>query len=132
MTHHTHPNEDLLRKGYEAFQKADLDTLRQLFDANIVFHTPGRSPISGDQKGVDEVLGFFGRLVQETGGTFKIEVHDILANDEHGVALFRATGKRKGKTLDQNTVNVFHVRNGKVTEAWGHPEDLYAADEFWS
>ena len=27
-----HPNEDLVRRGYEAFTKGDMETLRELFD----------------------------------------------------------------------------------------------------
>ena len=38
-----HPNVDLLNKGYDAFDKGDLDTVRALFAEDIVFHVPGRS-----------------------------------------------------------------------------------------
>jgi ketosteroid isomerase-like protein len=103
-----HPNEGLLRKGYEAFEKGDLDTLRQQFDPNIIWHSPGRNPLSGDHKGLDEVLAFFGRLLQETDGTFKTEVHDILANDEHGVVLVRNSAKRKGKSLAKRSQRLSH------------------------
>jgi len=27
---------------------------------------------------------------------------------------------------------VFHLRDGKTTEVWLHPADLYALDEFFS
>ena len=127
-----HPNEDLVRRGYEAFSKGDLDTLGQLFADDIVWHAPGRSPIAGDYKGQDQVFQFFGKVAELTGGTFKVEPHDIVGNDEHVVALSKASGQREGKTLDDNTVQVFHVSDGKVTEVWGHAGDQYANDEFWS
>src|SRR2546428_7653130 len=82
-----HPNVELLQKGYDAFEKGDLDTLRELFAADIVFHTTGHSPLAGDYRGQDEVFGFFGKLVELTGGTFKIERHAVLADDEHGAVL---------------------------------------------
>jgi uncharacterized protein len=56
-----HPNEDLIRRGCEAFNKGDAATLRELFDAEIVWHFPGRSVLAGDHRGTDAVLGFFGR-----------------------------------------------------------------------
>jgi hypothetical protein len=31
-----------------------------------------------------------------------------------------------------DTVQVFHVHDGKVSEVWSYPADLYASDEFWS
>ena len=126
-----HPNEELIRKGYEAFGKGDMDTIRGLFAEDIVWHAPGRSQFSGDFQGVDEVLGQFARLFEETNGTFNVEIHDVLANDEHVVVLAVARGERSGKTLEDRGVQVFHVKDGKVTEQWLHSEDQYAADEFF-
>jgi ketosteroid isomerase-like protein len=125
-------NVALVRMGYEAFAAGDLDTLRGLFDDNIIWHVGGRSPLAGDYKGIDEVFGFFAKLVELSGGTFKIDLHAALADDEHSVALTRNTGEREGKRLDDNGVAVYHVAGGKVTEAWFHPGDAYAEDEFWS
>jgi hypothetical protein len=48
------------------------------------------------------------------------------------VALTRASGEREGMTLNDNTVQVLHVKDGKVTESWLHPVDAQAADELWS
>jgi len=127
-----HPNEDLIRRGYEAFASGDVATLNELFADDIVWHTPGRSPISGDQNGKQSVLEFFGRIGEETGGTFKLDIHDVLANDEHVVVLSGSKGERNGKSLDANVVNIFHLKDGKVTEVWGHADDVYAVDEFWS
>lgn len=127
-----HPNEELLRRGFDAFGSGDMATIAGLFADDIAYHFPGRSPLAGDYKGRDEVLAFFAKTMELTGGTFRLETHDILANDEHGVALSRATAQRGGKKLTQNGVDVFHIRDGKVTESWIHPGDQAAADEFWS
>ena len=70
-------------------------------------------------------------MVSRAIGVSKLEVHDLLANDEHGMALVRVTGQMEDKTLDQNVVHVWHVENGKLTEFWSHPLDLYAFDEFF-
>ncbi len=126
-----HPNEDLLRRGYEAFSKGDMQTLDGLFADDIVWHVGGRNQLSGDYRGKEEVFTLFGRWAELSGGTLTIELHDVLANEEHGVALQRATGTREGGTVDDNGVGVYHVRDGKVTEAWFHPGDAYAIDEFW-
>jgi ketosteroid isomerase-like protein len=125
-----HPNEALTRKGYEAFGAGDLDTLRELFDPNVVWHLAGRGPLAGDYRGVDEVFGVFAKTVELTGGTFNLEVHDVLANDEHAVALVVARGQRDGKSLEDRQAHVLHVKDGKVTEFWGHAWDQYAVDDF--
>jgi ketosteroid isomerase-like protein len=129
-----HPNEQRLRDGFEAFSKGDLDTLRNEYLApDIVWHSPGRNQLAGEYKGIDQVMGLFGRLFEMTGGTFRQELHDVLANNEHGVTLAIASAERQGKTLRSNGVLVFNLdKDGKVTEAWLHPEDQYAVDEFFS
>ncbi|MGZ8705319.1 MAG: nuclear transport factor 2 family protein [Aeromicrobium sp.] len=127
-----HPNEDLVRRGFAAFGTGDTATLSELFADDLVWHAGGRSPISGDYKGKAEVLGLFGQLAERAGGTFRIDIHDVLANDEHVVALVKVTAEREGKTLNDNGAQVFHVQGGKVTESWFHPGDQYASDAFWS
>ena len=75
---------------------------------------------------------FGDQLAERAGGTFRLDLHDVLANDEHVVALTNATAQREGKTLNDNGAQVFHVTDGKVSEQWFHPGDQYASDEFWS
>ena len=113
-----HPNEDLIRRGFDAFSKGDMDTLRELFQADIAYHVPGRSSVAGDYHGQDEVLGLFARIFELSGGTYQIELHDAVANDDHAVALFTARGQREGTTLEDRTVLVSHVRDGRFAEIW--------------
>jgi len=82
-----HPNVELSRRGYDAFAKGDLATLSELIADDVTWHVRGVGPLSGDYHGRDEVFAFFGRLAEETAGTFRLDVHDVLANDEHTVAL---------------------------------------------
>ncbi|HEX9695495.1 MAG TPA: nuclear transport factor 2 family protein [Actinomycetota bacterium] len=127
-----HPNEILLRKGYDAFGKGDLETLRAMFAPDVVWHVAGKSALSGSYKGLDEVFGFFAEIVQRSGGTFANEVHDIVAGDAHAIALTTARAEREGRRLHNPGVGIFHIKNGKVTEAWLTSQDQYAADEFWA
>lgn len=127
-----HPNVQRLREGYAAFAKGDLDTVKTLWTDDVVWHVGGNNPLAGDYKGQDEILGFFGKAFELTGGTMKIDVHDILANDEHAVALVTVSAQRDGKTTDMNAVHVFHVRDGKTSEFWGFNEDDRRADDFWA
>jgi hypothetical protein len=127
-----HANEELVRRAYEAFSRGDVDTLRELFADNIVFHQPGRSPVAGDYSGIDQVLGFFGRLAERSGGTFRITLHDVVANDEHAVGLHSAEAEREGRHLHSRVALVLHVRESKITEAWAHVLDLSENDAFWA
>lgn len=126
-----HPNLERARTGYEAFAEGDMDTVSSVMADDIVWHVGGDNQLSGDYRGKEEVLGFFGRLMQETGGTFENEIHDLLANDEHGVAIVESSAKRNGKSISDNAVHVFHMRDGKMTEFWNVPTDQGAWDEFY-
>ena len=79
------------------------------------------------------MLGFFGRLAEETGGTFRLDVHDILANDEHTAVLATLAASRNGKSIEVPVVNVSHNDgNGKITEFWTSTTDPQAALDFWA
>jgi len=126
-----HPNAELFKRGYSAFQQGDLDTVRSLFAPDIVWHVPGKNHLAGDHSGVDNVLALFGRNFAETGGTFKVDVHDILGNDTHGVAIANVSGQREGKSLDDRYTHVVHVKDGKITESWIFTEHQDTVDDFW-
>ena len=114
-----HPNEDLVREVFAAFGRGDIDALRnQYFAGDIRWHVPGRSPVAGDYDGVAQVIELFGRLFELSGGTLRLELHDVLTNDENAVALYTTRAKREGRRLEANEVNTFHMRDGKVTEVW--------------
>src|ERR1700704_3268289 len=65
-----HPNEELVRQGYKAFGEGDMDTLRSLFAPDAVHSATGNSPLAGDYKGVDDILAYYGKLFELSGGTF--------------------------------------------------------------
>jgi ketosteroid isomerase-like protein len=124
------PNEDLLRQGYDAFGRGDMEWLTEHFADDIVWHVPGQNPFAGDHRGKEAIFALFAKQMELTGGSLRLEIHDVLANDEHGVALATATATREGKSLEDRQAHVFHVRGGKVTEFWSHPGDQRAVDEF--
>ena len=128
-----HPNEDLVREAYAAFGRGDMDALRdKFFTQDVRYHVTDRSLLAGDYEGVDQVLQFFARIFEISGGTFSFELHDVLANDEHAVALVTVRGERAGKQLNDNMVQISHLRDGKAYEVWNQATDQYAQDEFWS
>jgi uncharacterized protein len=127
-----HPNEELVRRGYDAFSQGDMDTFRELFAPDIIWHPSTQGPLSGDKRGVDEVLQFFGQTMALADGNFRVEVHDVVGGDDHVVGLHTARGARAGRTMEDRGILVFHVRDGKVTEVWQYLEDQSAVDRFWS
>jgi uncharacterized protein len=130
----THPNEVLLREAFAAFMRGDMEALQtKYFAEDIRYHVSGRSQIAGDYEGVAQVLGLFGRLFELSGGTLRLELHDVVANDEHGVALFKVLAERDGKQLADNEILISHATpDGKAAEIWTQSTDVYNSDQFWS
>ena len=126
-------NVATMRRAYEAFNTGDIETLTELFDETAVWHLPGRSSMATDYQGRDATLAYFGRIGQETGGTFRAELEDLTADDDDRVVgIHRSTGERNGKHLDVGDCIVFQLKDGRITDGREHFEDLYAWDEFWS
>lgn len=125
-----HPNEELLRKGYDAFANMDIETIAGIFAEDVVWHSFGESPFSGDFKGQQEVFGVFAQIPQKTE-SFSQEIHDVLANDDHAVALVKTNVTVNGKSASFDAAHIYHMADGKVTEAWIVPADQAAAAEIW-
>src|SRR3984957_13971653 len=123
-------NAELVRRGYAAFSSGDMATLAELFDETAVWHVPGDSPLSGPKEGRDAILAFFGETMSTSGGTFRVNLDDVVGGEKHTVALHHSHAERNGKVLDQNAVNVFRILDGQVIEVREYSENGGAADEF--
>lgn len=128
-----HPHAMLARKGYEAFSRGDMETLRGLMAADVTYHVPGRHPLAGDFKGQDAIIDFYGRLAREAGGTLEVELRDLLVDGRgHVVAVHRTHAERQGRTFDQAGCYVFRIVGDKITDVDECVEDIDEADDFWS
>jgi ketosteroid isomerase-like protein len=123
---------DAVRRGYDAFAQGDMDTLRTILASDIEWHAPGQGPRSGDFHGIDDVIAEFGRLFQDSGGSFRVEVDEILEGDKSVVVLARASASREGRTLDEAYAHIFQFRGDQVSEAWVVNYDQAATEAFWA
>ena len=128
-----HANEDLVRQGYKAFGEGDMDTLRSLFAPDAVHVATGNNPLSGEYKGVDAILGYYGKLFELSDGTFTAELENVKVDgDDTVVATHRDKGQRGGKTLDQDETLTFTISGGKFTRLVENHSDQASYDAFWS
>ena len=126
-------NADVVRRGYRAFNAADIKALTELFDEKSSWHTPGRSLAAGDRRGRDAVFRQFGRYGDETGGTFKAALQDVFASDDgRVVAIHHNSAQRNGKRLNVGCCIVFQVKDGRIVSGREHFYDLHNWDDFWA
>ncbi len=128
-----HPNVALARESYDALAKGDIDYIRdRLLAEDVVFHVPGRGPLVGDYRGKDEVVRYLTRYTELTGGSIRLEPQEFLSGENHVAALVHARGERGGRVLDDHGMHLFRITNGKISERWSYPQDLYSTDEFFA
>ncbi len=120
-----HPNAILLREVADALEQGDMQKLDGFIADDIVWHMIGQpEPVRG-KEAMRAALG-------EADFTITVKVHDVVANDEHAIALAEATATRGGKTLTYRTAEIHHVRDGKVTERWAYSDDTEAIIDFFA
>jgi len=125
-------NAALVRRGYEAFTAGDMNTLRDLFAEDAVWHVGGTGRLSGDKKGRDAILAYFGQLYERSNGSMRVTVEDVAQGDRYTVRVQLSHAERDGKTMDQRQVIVFSIVDGKVTEGTEMQEETTLVTDFWS
>ncbi|MET7487343.1 nuclear transport factor 2 family protein [Streptomyces sp. NPDC005538] len=128
-----HPHALLVRKGYDAFVRGDMDTLRSLMSSDATHHVPGTHPLSGDFKGQDAIIDMYGQLFTRTNGTLRVDLRTVLVDGRgHAVSLHHLTADRDGKHIDETGGIVFRILGERITDLDECVEDIDRANEFWS
>ena len=120
-------NAATVRRAIDALNAGDYEGFGDLVHDDIVWHIIGSSePVRG-KAAMTEGLGR-----GSSDFTITAELHDVTASDDHVVALVRAHATRGSQTLDYNTAEIFHLRDGKVSERWAFSDDTAAIVAFFS
>ena len=119
-------NEAVARNVTDAFDAMDMARLDALIADDVVWHEIGAAePRRGKaamQAAAPGVADY-----QITG-----KLHDIVASDDHAIALIEATATRGGKTLVYRTAEIYHIRNGQIVERWAFSDDTAAITAFFA
>jgi uncharacterized protein len=125
-------NAAIIRKAYQNFAQRNISSVFEAFDASIVWHVPGHSPLSGDYIGNDQIGAFFQRTMELSGGAFTIDVRNVLAEHDVVVVLVVVNATRNGVSASFPEVHIWRMRNGKVTEFCEYQGDEQRENRFWS
>ena len=120
-----HPNVAAVRDLMAAFNDMDVSRIKARLAPDVTWHMIGVETVEGVEA-LESLLG-------SAGDDFKIqtEVHDVVGNDEHVVALVSATANVGGQTFDYRTAEIYHVADGRVTERWAFSDDTEAINTFF-
>ncbi len=126
-----HPNVALWRSVHQAFSRGDLEMLQTYFTDDVVCHIGGAHPLSGEKTGIGGLLAYVQALTEMAGGSLRLEPHQVMATDEHIVALVRLSASSEGRPESWNAAAIYHVRDGKISEVETISPDQIAIDEVY-
>jgi len=110
-------NLDVVRRGYDAFGRGDLDALLSTFDDDIEWTSPGPKelPTSGTRRGREQVRDFF-RIVNELWDIQRFEPKTFVAQGDTVVVLGEDTAvfRPTNATLNEAWAHAFVLKNGKI------------------
>lgn len=123
----------LVRRGYAAFNSHDVETLTDLFSNDIVHHVPGHGPLAGTYKGIESVLGYFGKLAEMTDGTFRADLIDVHGDGSgHVCATHQTSAVRNGAKRVTRGAILFTLVGAKVIDVLELHADLPGDDAFFA
>ena len=143
----TELNVSLVQRMYACFDSGDMDSIRrEIFAPDLVWHLPGRHPLSGTKHGAEEVIAFFMQLrsanIRVTidprtdprtglfpfGEETAVEVH----RGQGTTTVTDASGRQTQVTLDALNCTHYRVRNGRIAEVQVYISDQYSVDQFFN
>jgi ketosteroid isomerase-like protein len=108
-----HPNAALYRRMVQACQDGDIAGVRQALSPDLRWYEAGSPEVLGR----DAVVARLAAPGQGLDG--RIDLHDVLADDDHVVAMIRvALCRPDGTEVDYPAVEVAHLVDGQITERW--------------
>jgi len=126
-----HPNELLIRDAYDAMGRGDGGALADLLTDTTEWIVRGDGALAGISVGPDEIFGFWKQVDRKTGGGLRLEVRDVLANDDRAVVLITARGERGGRVLNERQIVEFEIVGSAVSSATFVYERPDVYDAFW-
>lgn len=122
-----HPNAATVRAASQEMERTgDLTSLGDLLADDVVWHEIGRDePIRGKQALTERFQAM------PEGARIEVETHDVVANDEHCIQLVTATASMGDQSLTYRTAEIYHMRDGKVTERWAFSDDTERINRFF-
>jgi uncharacterized protein len=116
-------NVELLKRGYEAFNRRDLDAVFDLLDPDIEFVTDERVPFAGTYRGHEEMRRLL-RDQEEVFGQLTMEPYEFFETGDRVVAFVRqrARGQASGAEVEITIGHLWTIRNGKAVRWQGFPE----------
>jgi hypothetical protein len=126
-----HPNVVRFREAVELLSHGELDSFLRFWSDDAVMHVPGSNSLSGNYSGRNGIRAFVQRMIDLSGGTFRLEPLEELADDKYLMVLMQVSARRGGMVYDVNDISALKFDpEGNFKEYWWLPADEAKWNEF--
>jgi ketosteroid isomerase-like protein len=134
MTTASHTSTDVVRAGFEAFERGDLAAFAALFEPDATWNHRNPDRLGGIHAGIDAIVAFLQESGRSTAGTLRAVPTAIMADgDGHVCVLTRVSATRPdGRAFDDAQVLVFTVEGEHVRSVDQYIGDPPAVTAFWA
>lgn len=120
------------QRAWDFWVAADLEGFLTCWDADGVWTLQGHSQISGTWRGPGEIAKVAQTAFEVSGGTLKARPLELVeAGTDSVLGYFHVEASRPDATLDQDGLQRFVVRNGKIASLHNLFADLDQFDAFY-
>ncbi|MEX0629335.1 MAG: nuclear transport factor 2 family protein [Chloroflexota bacterium] len=117
----------LLRQALDAFNRGDAQAAAEFLADDVEWYEIGRAePIMGKEALAARYASAM------PGWNITGDLHDIVANDDHAIALVTATANMGGRSLTYRVAEIYHIRDGKIAARWAFSDDTAAINAFFA
>jgi hypothetical protein len=127
-----HSHVVTLEKAYSSLVRGDVQGFLNLCSESMTFQIQGKSKLAGKMTRANFEKDYFAKIQELSGGTFRMELHDILASDLHATVLMTCKLTRAGKEHEYRSVHVWRWDADKPLAGYEYPRDLYQYDAIWA
>lgn len=123
-----HRHAAAYRAAMDVFNEGDPSALADLVADDVEWWMIGSAePVQG-KAALEETMA-----ASMPGWNIHAELHDVISNDTHLIALVNATATHPdGSTLTYRTAEIHHVdADGKITQRWAFSDDTQAIVDFF-
>ena len=125
---------ELHRRQGEMYAGGSIDSVVELLAGDIVWHVPGRSPIAGDHRGVEQVIAYFELRRELADATMRMHPGPPVHQGDAVAQFVKGTARLDGQPVSWQTIGVYRidVEQRQIREVWLVPLDSELFDRIWS
>ncbi|MDH6118422.1 nuclear transport factor 2 family protein [Kitasatospora sp. GAS204B] len=117
-----------ITKFFAAYATHDLEGMREVLTDDVAWTIPGRHPLSGTKRGIEEVAAFFTELGR---AGFQADPIFLEANEEYVVDIHRGWSTEGVGQVDTTWALVWHFNSeGRVDRVVNLSGDQHQMDEY--